>query len=354
MNKKVLFALSLVLAFAVGFGACLGVDAVLRARLGTPEETASPAPAEETASPLPETAPPPTESAPAALEDPAAPPPSVMGELSPAVEAIIGDAAGLWDVYVIDLDTGEEQRWAETAGGAVLEPQPAASECKLFIAGAVHRRLADWTGDRTPVDRYLGDMLSKSDNGAANALLAWLGGSELFLLDDASLAAGLEAVNAFCREEGFAASSMGRALGTGAESPEQENYTSSADCAAFLARVARGELVSESASAEILADLTAQERRDKIPAGIIGESWTVANKTGEIWAGEGSGYAVTMCWDAAVVTGPRNYVLAVMARPAANDAGGYVQAAEMTTRISAAVFAAFSGVNLDEGTVVQP
>ena len=40
MRKKILFALSLVLAFAVGFGACLGVDAVLRARLGTPEEVA--------------------------------------------------------------------------------------------------------------------------------------------------------------------------------------------------------------------------------------------------------------------------------------------------------------------------
>ncbi len=350
MRKKLLFAVSLALAFAVGFGACLGVDTFLRARLGTPEETATPAPAAE--SPLPETASP-GENIPASSAAPE-PLPSVLGTLSHAVEAIIGDASGLWDIYVIDLDTGKEQRWAETAGGAVTEPQPAASECKLFIAGAVHRRLETAEGESAgAVDRYLGEMLSKSDNGAANALLAWLGGSELFLLDDASLAAGLEAVNAFCREEGFAASSMGRSLGAAAESPETENYTSSADCAAFLARVARGELVSDHASAEILADLTAQERRDKIPAGVLGAGWTVANKTGEILAGDG-GYTVTMSWDAAVVSGPRNYVLVVMARPAANDQEGYAQAVEMTVRISQAAFAAFSGQNLDGGTVAQP
>ena len=249
----------------MGFGACLGVDAFLRARLGTPEETATPAPAAE--SPLPETAAP-GENVPASSAAPE-PLPSVRGTLSPAVEAIIGDASGLWDIYVIDLDTGEEQRWAETAGGAVTEPQPAASECKLFIAGAVHRRL-EATEGRAPRRGPLsgGDALQKRQRRGQRP--PGLAGRERTLsLDDASLAAGLEAVNAFCREEGFAASSMGRSLGAAAESPETENYTSSADCAAFLARVARGELVSDHASAEILADLTAQERRDKIPAGVL-------------------------------------------------------------------------------------
>lgn len=173
------------------------------------------------------------------------------------------NAGERWSVSVQRLSDGA----SVNVGNERME---AASLIKLYIMGAVYEQydsLAEQCGAEE-LDRLLSQMITVSDNDAANMLTGLLGGGDN--------AAGRAAVDTYCVSRGYVDSSMGRML---LESNENgDNYTSAADCQKFLGDVYHARLAH---SEEMLALLKQQERTEKIPAGIP-EGVETANKTGEL------------------------------------------------------------------------
>ena len=154
--------------------------------------------------------------------------------------------------------------------------------------------------DPLQTEELVKDMLSVSDNTAANTLVKRLGGG--------NVEKGMETVNSFCTENGYMDTSMGRLmLDLDAES---DNYTSVQDCGKFLKDIYQNKLQG---SQKMLEDLKAQERTSKIPAGVPSEVET-ANKTGELDDVEN---------DAAIVYGDSGaYILCVIMNDLQDTARG--------------------------------
>ena len=217
--------------------------------------------------------------------------------------------------YVEDLRTRRGAAWNARARF------PAASTVKLAIALEVLRHLRGPPARRSSLDRLLWDMLVYSDNGAANSLLTWIGGST---------SNGAAEVSATLRTLGIDDTYMygGYALGTAAARPiplrveEQPaigvgKYTTAVDLArlhrcVYLASARRGPAVRLAGSFTradarflmwILAHVTDHGKLDRyLPAGM-----SVLHKAGWIsqarhdagivyWAG-GAYVASVMTWN---------------------------------------------------------
>lgn len=183
------------------------------------------------------------------------------------------------------------------------EPMQSASLIKLFVAGSVYEQLDTLRASEAyenETEELVKDMLSVSDNTAANTLVKRLGGG--------SGEKGMEMVNDFCMKNGYTDTSMGRLmLDFDAYS---DNYTSVQDCGKFLKDICQNKLQG---SREILEDLKAQERTAKIPAGVPSEVVT-ANKTGELDNVEN---------DAAIIYGDNGaYILCVIMNDLQDTARG--------------------------------
>lgn len=208
------------------------------------------------------------------------------------IQGVISDqiASGMeqgehWAVYVQDLESGAEK----SSGQGKMQ---AASLIKLYIMGAVYENYEKLTTavGKEKIDGLLDSMITVSDNEAANTLTKLLGNQEA--------KAGREVVNAYCRNQGYGDSSMGRMLLEAAA--EGDNYTSVKDCGLFLERVYNKKLPH---AEEMLALLKQQERTGKIPSGVPSGIET-ANKTGELSNVEN---------DVAIVfAGENPYILCVM------------------------------------------
>lgn len=180
-------------------------------------------------------------------------------QLAQEIQQIEGD----WSIYVEQINTGitceiNDQKY------------PAASLIKLFIMGAVFEDydILSATYGQEDLVRYLEQMITVSDNEAANQLV--------FMLGEGSNEAGINRVNLYCQENEYYNTYMGRML---LESNENgENYTSAKDCGKFLRKVYLNE---GSHSMDMLEYLKQQECTEKIPAGVP-EGIEVANKTGEL------------------------------------------------------------------------
>ncbi len=157
-----------------------------------------------------------------------------------------------------------------------------ASVIKVFLMAAIYDRICYPSSEDRRItfpESYEGelkqlitDMITVSDNNAANTLLRGLGGG------DAS--EGMRIVNEFCEENGYSATRMGRLFLE--ENPSGDNYTSANDCLRLLESIYSGTCVSAEASAKMLAYLEQQTRRNKIPAGITSDTAKIFNKTGEL------------------------------------------------------------------------
>lgn len=157
----------------------------------------------------------------------------------------------------------------ETEGSINDRPMQAASLIKLYIMGAVYENYSTLiqTYGQSTIDSYLHSMITVSDNDAANALTRYLGGG------DAAL--GMASVNSFCQNHGYINTSMGRML---LQSNELgDNYTSVTDCGHFLQAVYDGDTEEYPYADSMLSLLSAQTRRNKIPAQLPEEA-SVANK----------------------------------------------------------------------------
>ncbi len=252
------------------------------------------------------------EDMPPADEDEA--PPANVQELDAALRGIISEQGGeRWSVCV--------QKEEDTSPYISINDraQQSASLVKLFIAAAAERDRESLEGQ----DQYPGEtselitkMLSSSDNEAANTLTRRLGNG------DAS--EGMRKVNAFCQDNGYSDTSMGRLMLD--FEAETGNYTSARDCCAFLRGVLQGGIRGAD---EILSALKKQERTGKLPAGIP-EGVATANKTGELDDVEN---------DAAIVwAGNGAYIICAMSEGLTDTSG----ARERIARISSTVYGAIS------------
>lgn len=194
-----------------------------------------------------------------------------MDNLLSQINGLLPQGNGTWSVYVCNLLKNSE-------GSINDHPMQAASLIKLFIMGTVYenyQQLAEQYGVDS-VDANLNNMITISDNDAANTLVNWLGGGDN--------GAGMAKVNAFCQAHGYTSTSMGRMLLAGTENGD--NYTSVKDCGKFLKEVYQinngtAENPSLSSAEAMYYLLKMQTRTNKIPASMP-EGVRVANKTGEL------------------------------------------------------------------------
>lgn len=213
------------------------------------------------------------------------------------------DKGETWAVSFLDVGSGAQ---GDISGDT---PMKSASVIKAFILAAIYDRVCypssaerqlyiqeTYDGE---LKQLLTDMITVSDNDAANTLLERLGGGDA--------AAGMAVVNQFCEENGYTGTSIGRKFLE--SNPSGDNYTTANDCRNLLASIYSGTCVCQEASAKMYEYFKNQTRVGKIPAGLAGTGASVANKTGEL-AGEYGDYVEN---DIAVIeTGDSAYVLCIL------------------------------------------
>ena len=198
--------------------------------------------------------------------------------------AVRSGAGENWSAAVVNLDT-------EDSCTVNNQPMQAASLIKLFIMGAVCEQYDSLTAEYgvDQIQTLLSDMITVSDNTAANTLTNYLGDG-----DDVT---GRAVVNEYCAANSYESTTMGRMLLAPADNGD--NMTSVSDCSEFLRKVYKGELPH---AEEMLGYLKGQQRTHKIPAGLP-EGVESANKTGELDTVEN---------DAAIVFADTPYILCIM------------------------------------------
>ena len=208
-----------------------------------------------------------------------------------------------WAVSVLDLKTGAE---GDLNGDVKMA---SASVIKVFLMATIYDRVCYPASEERHISfeesydgelkQLITDMITVSDNTAANTLLERLGNGDAM--------AGMAVVNEFCQENGYAQTSFGRKF---LEAPTTgDNWTSANDCRNLLASIWQGTCVNAEASGKMLEYLKNQTRTGKIPAGISDPDAITANKTGEL-AGDYGQYVEN---DIAVVEhGDHAYILCVL------------------------------------------
>ena len=205
-----------------------------------------------------------------------------------------------------DLESGKIYGYCDS------DIMQSASVVKVFIMGAVYQYICypDAESPEIPYQEayegqlrdLIGNMITVSDNNAANALVEILGQGDY--------QRGAEIVGEFCKRYGYTATSIGRRFLE--SNPSGDNYTSASDCRKILSDICAGRLVNGEASAKMLAFLKNQTRKGKIPAGLP-QGYSSANKTGEMPEGYGLGCIEN---DMAVVFPPegmgKGYILVIL------------------------------------------
>lgn len=231
------------------------------------------------------------------------------------IESIMSSTAdicdsGKWAVSVMDLREG-----IIYDGCNEEEQVQSASVIKVFIMAAVYGRVCYPANEASAInvhEQYEGEikelltnMITVSDNNSANRLVELLG--------DGDFEKGKEVVNSFCQSEDYNGTHLGRRFME--ENPQDDNYTTAADCRKILFDIYNGGCVCPEASGKMLELLQNQTIKTKISDGLPG-SVLSANKTGEMPEGLGLGCIEN---DIAIVYGEsRHYVICVLA----NDLGG--------------------------------
>ena len=163
---------------------------------------------------------------------------------------------GSWSIYVKDLKSGISLTIND-------RPQDSASLIKLYIAGAVLEEIQSQELEETDtIDQLLSDMISLSDNEAANELVRYLS-------DSHDHRDGMEKVNDFIEEHDFTDTHQYNGLeDSNLWYGDEANVTSVKDCGRFLEEIYDGDMVSHLASRQLEGYLLNQDIK-------------TANKTGE-------------------------------------------------------------------------
>ena len=235
------------------------------------------------------------------------------------------DQGETWTVSIEDLDTG-------AAGNIDGERQmKSASVIKVFIMAAVYDRICYPVSEERRISfeetydgelkQLLTDMITVSDNSAANTLVRALGGGDA--------QAGMAVVNQYCEENGYSNTHMGRLFLE--ENPSGDNFTSANDCCGLLKAIYEGACVCPEASEKMYEYLKHQTRTGKIPAGLSGLA-TAANKTGELY-GEYGDFVEN---DIAVIEDEKGaYVLCVLSSGLQDNGDGMRRIANISETVCA-------------------
>jgi beta-lactamase class A len=133
-------------------------------------------------------------------------------------------------------------------------------------------------------------MITVSSNFAANLLIERVGAANVRTTVDRLGASGMVVLRGVEDQKAF--------------DKGLNNTTTAAALAVLMEKLAKGEAVSRKADAEMVAILKRQKFHDAIPSGVP-DGVEVAHKTGNI---------TKIHHDAAIVYGPRPYVLVVLVR----------------------------------------
>lgn len=238
-----------------------------------------------------------------------------------------GENGENWAVSIKNLTTGAQ---GDVGGDEMMK---SASVIKVFLMAAIYDRVCypaseerhiyfDETYDGE-LKQLITDMITVSDNDAANTLLERLGQG------DASV--GMQVVNQFCEENGYTATHMGRKFLE--ENPSGDNVTSANDCLRLLESIYNGTCVGAEASAKMYEYLRQQTRTNKIPAGLEETAAVTANKTGEL-AGDYGDYVendIAVVEDADCV-----YILCILSQNLTDNATAVKQIHNVSSRVNAA------------------
>lgn len=231
-----------------------------------------------------------------------------------------------WAVSVLDLKTGAE---GDLNGDVKMA---SASVMKVFLMATIYDRVCYPASEDRHISfeesydgelkQLITDMITVSDNTAANTLLERLGNGDA--------TAGMAVVNEFCQENGYAQTSFGRKF---LEAPTTgDNWTSANDCRNLLASIWQGTCVNAEASGKMLKYLKNQTRTGKIPAGISDSDAITANKTGEL-AGDYGQYVEN---DIAVVEhGDHAYILCVLSEDLQDNGTAISRIQELSAQVYA-------------------
>ena len=231
-----------------------------------------------------------------------------------------------WAVSVLDLKTGAE---GDLNGDVKMA---SASVMKVFLMATIYDRVCYPASEDRHISfeesydgelkQLITDMITVSDNTAANTLLERLGNGDA--------TAGMAVVNEFCQENGYAQTSFGRKF---LEAPTTgDNWTSANDCRNLLASIWQGTCVNAEASGKMLEYLKNQTRTGKIPAGISDSDVITANKTGEL-AGDYGQYVEN---DIAVVEhGDHAYILCVLSEDLQDNGTAISRIQELSAQVYA-------------------
>ena len=231
-----------------------------------------------------------------------------------------------WAVSVLDLKTGAE---GDLNGDVKMA---SASVMKVFLMATIYDRVCYPASEDRHISfeesydgelkQLITDMITVSDNTAANTLLERLGNGDA--------TAGMAVVNEFCQENGYTRTSFGRKF---LEAPVTgDNWTSANDCRNLLASIWQGTCVNAEASGKMLEYLKNQTRTGKIPAGISDSDAITANKTGEL-AGDYGQYVEN---DIAVVEhGDHAYILCVLSEDLQDNGTAISRIQELSAQVYA-------------------
>ncbi|MCD7737198.1 MAG: N-acetylmuramoyl-L-alanine amidase [Lachnospiraceae bacterium] len=231
------------------------------------------------------------------------------------------DQGEAWAVSVEALDSGCT---SDINGDVQMK---SASVIKVFIMATIYdrvyypdseaRRISMDVSGEDELEELISQMITVSDNDAANTLVTMLGQGDS--------QAGMDVVNQFLAENGYTGTSMGRLfLET---NPSGDNYTTANDCRALLASIYNGTCVGENASDAMYEYLKNQTRTGKIPSGLTDTTAVVANKTGEL-AGDYGDYVEN---DIAIVEdGEQAYVLCILSNDLLDNSAAVGQMIQMS------------------------
>jgi len=190
-------------------------------------------------------------------------------------------------------------REAEAGTLSLDEPLPVRNEFHSIVDGSVYQLSVDDDSDadvykavgKTMTLRQLCEvMITVSSNFAANLLIERVGAANVRTTVDRLGASGMVVLRGVEDQKAF--------------DKGLNNTTTAAALAVLMEKLAKGEAVSRKADAEMVAILKRQKFHDAIPSGVP-DGVEVAHKTGNI---------TRIHHDAAIVYGPRPYVLVVLVR----------------------------------------
>ena len=206
-----------------------------------------------------------------------------LSELMPKLESMLPKTNGTWSVYVADLKDG-------TSASINTHSSPSASVLKMYIMATAYENYATIIRnyDKDMVDDRIEQMVSYSNNVAADQVLRYIGRGDLYT--------GTAIVTAYCQNHGYPSTRIAGGFTTGGPTTM---YTTVEDCGKFLTDIyeaASGKKDIPYAS-KMYQLLKNQHVRYKIPAKMPSYV-TIANKTGELLSGN------IVSNDVAIITDP--------------------------------------------------